>query len=465
VANLNDTTKRVLDGFMLLDELTGESVSLYIQKDELGIETGASPVFAELVSRLNGIKRGLLWADESWESLLATAAQVEAFDDCVRIEAPSHVPLRTRVTEFSRRLALVERLLTVKSGEALTREDILTGLLAEVTLWSEMDVRDWLNEERRKISDGRLTDGDRPEVRKGWDEDHNALFSVPLPSITGLSGPSLSTDVRAMRELGFGFDPHPERVSRQPYRLDTQRLPLWVGVEEAEALRNAWNILREMNISDADVLERLMSRVPSAVQAGMAQWDLGRAMVGAGDPVDPKVFEALRHALRRQAKTMTIRYLSMSSDQPKRYYIENPQMNWFEGHMYLLAHCPGVSGANIYEKNREFRLDRFVNADGIEPIEVKPNAPSTAELPFFKLRFRAKPDLAVRFRTGPDGFKVHQPDPDGSCLVDVQEFTWLRAVRRLLSYGDRIAPIGPDFVVKRYYETLHKIASEAPIRV
>lgn len=418
----------VLAGFSILDPQGRPSGALRLAHDHLVPPDNADDDLLAFVAELNARKHGLLWAGETWRDFLATWAAGGGLHDAYTVSSPAgegETAVRPRVAEFPRRLALIERLL---AGEQ-RREDVLASLVAEAMLQPLEEVT------------ASLEDPDE------------------APRVAGLSAPSLSTDVQALRRMGFGFDPHPAHVSRQAYRLETRRLPLWVDPREATVLRNARAIFAELGLPEAETLAALLERVSPAVRERIGPPDLDRALAGAGDDVDPVTLALLREALLRKSKALRIRYQSALAKEPRVYLLEHPRLVWLEGHLYVLAHCPRAEGETRYDCNREFRMDRFAPAPGMPAVQVVDTVLTTAKLPTFWLTFRAKPDFAPRFGEGQGRVKVGPREADGSRVVRIDEAVPLRAIRRLLSYGDRVTPLGPEFVVARYRETLAAMAA------
>lgn len=274
----------------------------------------------------------------------------------------------------------------------------------------------------------------------------------------GLSASNLSADVKALREMGIGFRPLGEgdKKTKQAYELDYNLLSVFANRDDAAALMTAANLLRSLKLPEATSLERLFGRIPGPVRDGLA--------LGYSDPLlkpgpgeeSLETIRLLQQALSSR-KPMVISYRSVKG-KARRYYVETGQLKWEEGSVYLLAHCPEEAGERPYEKNREFRIDRFCRIEGYPLVEVKKDGIRKVNcVPSFPLELLVEPTFAPHFEAVPNLVRIPEILPDGTKRVIIHETVPLRAVRRVLSYGGRVRVVAPDFVKDELRNTLSRM--------
>jgi predicted DNA-binding transcriptional regulator YafY len=296
-----------------------------------------------------------------------------------------------------------------------------------------------------------------PQMRETIVERLHELAGSEDGAATGLSPSNVTSDVQALRKLGIGFRPlrAVDKKAKQKYELDLPLLSVFANRAEAHALFVASRLLRQLNLPEAAQLERLLARVPASVRKPgfPEQEDLLRP---ATEPGDLDTVLTLQQALRT-GKPITISYRSMGG-QARRYEVEAGHLSWIDGALYLVAHCPDEAGETIYHRNREFRVDRFVPVGTHPTVEVHRNRlASRTEVPTFKLKLLAAPTFAPRFVAMGDRVKLGPFEPDGSRLVSFTESIPLRAVRRVLSYGDLVRVVAPDFIQTELRGTLDRM--------
>jgi predicted DNA-binding transcriptional regulator YafY len=137
--------------------------------------------------------------------------------------------------------------------------------------------------------------------------------------------------------------------------------------------------------------------------------------------------------------------------------IEHARFQWIDGCLYLVGYCPAAKGTERAERNREFRLDRFKQVPHEPLVTVLKEICKSDEMPEIWVKFKAKKDFAPRFRPIENLVRVLPPDEDGSRIVYIREHVPLRAVRRILSYGDNVTLLAPEYVVERYKQAVRDL--------
>ena len=286
-------------------------------------------------------------------------------------------------------------------------------------------------------------------------------------TLPGLAPANLSDDVKLLRRLGIGFKPLPAGAkAKRTYALSPALLTLFADRDEARALFLAGRILKDLQLPESEHLDRLFRRIPGPVREGVDE-TAGEALLAPG----PAGFNLSTVRLLQEAldtgKPLTISYRSVNG-KARRYCVEAGYLRWMDGALYLVGHCPDEPGDTRYHRNREFRLDRFTELKPHPVVEVHATGiAKQSTVPSFELRFRAVRGFGERFEATPlpDGHhapvagtvKVAPPEADGSRLVRIVETIPLRAVRRILSYGDRVQLEGPDFIRTELVQTLERM--------
>ena len=276
----------------------------------------------------------------------------------------------------------------------------------------------------------------------------------------GLSEGTLSTDIKALREMGIGMRPlaAEDKKTKQPYALDMALLDLFVTPEEAAAIQAAATLFDELQLPEASLLNLLFERVPTEVRDVVTVPSTEGILERAGTQYDPAVISRLQEGIRT-GRMMRISYQAIHRE-PRNYSIDGARLVWLDGFLYLHAHYPGGGGPTVWHDNREFRLDRF-RARGNEPIvEILETPVSNPELPSFEYQLWLPPDWAAAFRRIPEKTRLIEERPDGSRIIAIKETIPLRAARKILSYGGQARVVEPDFVVAEVRSMIERMAAK-----
>lgn len=265
----------------------------------------------------------------------------------------------------------------------------------------------------------------------------------------------LSDDVRVLRSIGIGFRPLTleDKKTKQAYELDPSYLPLLGTREETIALLAAVQILEAVGLPEAKTIESLINRIPLSIRKGIVDPKLEELLSSVHSPYDPEVIRCLQEGIRK-SRAMRISYRAVGKE-PRFYYIDKASITLQEGQLYLLAHCPKESGKTKYLQNREFRLDRFVRIGDHPIVEVLGTMTKETVFPTFKMQLWISPYLAPYFSCNNSHKVIVQED--GSKLVYSQEAIALRAIRRVLSYGEQARVLGPDFLIVELQKTIDRM--------
>lgn len=277
---------------------------------------------------------------------------------------------------------------------------------------------------------------------------------------SGLSEASISADIKALRGMGIGFRPlEPgDKRTKQAYALDLAHLDLFADVQDAAALQAAVSLFEDLKLPEAERLRLLFGRIPDDVREGLPGPYTDRLLRTGQTAYVPLVLANLQEGIRK-GRMMRITYQPLNRT-PKQYLVDRAYLTWMDGFLYLHAHCPESDGKTKYQKNREFRVDRFKASDGSPVVEVLQTPSSEPEVPAFEFKAWLSPAMASGFQHVPNRLRVLEEAPDGSRLVAIKETIPLRAVRRILSYGGQARVIEPDFVVADVRATINRMTSE-----
>ena len=278
-----------------------------------------------------------------------------------------------------------------------------------------------------------------------------------------LSGSTLSADVKALRALGIAFRPlgPDDKITRQAYELDLERLDLFASSTEASALQSAVALFSELKLPEADQLGRLFERIPVEVREGLTDPYTGQLLRTGDTRYDPHVLESLQQGIRT-GRMMRLTYRPLNRE-ARSYLIDRARLTWYEGYLYLRAHCPEAEGHTIWHRNREFRLDRFCTTRDQPAVEVLETPAEFEVVPSFEFQLKLSPSMAQGFKAVPRRMRILEDGPDGSRLVAIRETIPLRAVRKVLSYGTQARVVEPDFIVEEVRKTILHLAAELGI--
>ncbi|MBM3276033.1 MAG: WYL domain-containing protein, partial [Candidatus Sericytochromatia bacterium] len=140
--------------------------------------------------------------------------------------------------------------------------------------------------------------------------------------------------------------------------------------------------------------------------------------------------------------------------------VDRAYLTWVDGGLYLRAYCPEAKGEHQWQRNREFRVDRFCTGDDRPAVEVLQSPSAEPDVPSFEFHLWLSPALASGFDDVPGRLRVIERRSDGSRVVAIRECIPLRAVRRVLSYGPQARILEPDFVVAEVRQAIGRMSQE-----
>jgi predicted DNA-binding transcriptional regulator YafY len=255
---------------------------------------------------------------------------------------------------------------------------------------------------------------------------------------------SLKRDLRVLRELELVASDMSKGMPAYP----GPRLPLWVTPDEARALYLGADMLDQLGLPEASVLQGLLARVPGPVvkvtQEAKARLD-GSLVV-----TDREIWHGLQRAIAtgRQVK---LTYQKPRHD-PETFVVDRAQMMRITNAWYFTAFRPAYAALYpdlpLWRCVREYRLDR------IKAIEVLKTSVTLPELPFFEARIVLGPELRDRVfplfdALGRPALTV-QPLDDDTVGVVIRETSILRATQRISAYAEYLVRVeGPDELRKQ----------------
>ncbi len=277
---------------------------------------------------------------------------------------------------------------------------------------------------------------------------------------SGLSEASVSADVKALRALEVGLrqlGPN-DKHTKQAYELDMKLLDLFTCPAEAEALAAAAEVFEELRLPEAAILKTLLDRVPPEVRDGLPKTYGDRLLRTGIADYDPEVLARLKQGIRK-GRMMRITYQPLGRD-AKRYLVDRAYLTWVDGSLYLRAYCPEAPGEPQWQRNREFRVDRFCTEGDHPAVEVLQATAAEADVPTFEFELWLAPGLARGFSNVPGRLRVIEERSDGSRVLAVRECIPLRAVRRVLSYGSQARVLAPDYLVTEVRAAIARMAHD-----
>ena len=275
-----------------------------------------------------------------------------------------------------------------------------------------------------------------------------------------LSESTLSADVKALRHLGIGFRPlgPGDKSTRQAYELDLERVDLFASNAEAAALQTAVALFSELKLPEAEQLGRLFERIPVEVREGLTDPYTGQLLRTGDTRYDSRVMESLQQGIRT-GRMMRLTYRPLNRE-PRTYLVDRARLTWYEGYLYLQAHCPEAEGHTVWHRNREFRLDRFCSIRDQPAVQVLETPAEFEHVPAFEFQLWLAASMAQGFKAVPRRMRILEDAPDGSRRVAISETIPLRAVRKVLSYGIQARVVEPDFIVDEVRKTVARLAME-----
>lgn len=261
-------------------------------------------------------------------------------------------------------------------------------------------------------------------------EQHLSLHGWADASSGGLS--SLKRDLRLLRELELVVADTPRSMPTRP----GPRLPLWVTPDEARALLLGADMLDQLGLPEASVLQNLLTRIPNPVVDATLEARAG--LDGSLAVADGKIWQNLQRAIA-MGRQVALTY-QKPHHAPETFVVDRAQMIRLTNAWYFTAFRPAYASAQpdmpLWRCVREYRLDRIKAADVLATSVMLP------ELPFFEARIVLGPELRERVfplvdAVGRPVLTVH-PLEDGTVRVVLRETSVLRAIQRISAYADHL---------------------------
>jgi len=293
--------------------------------------------------------------------------------------------------------------------------------------------------------------GGREAVRAGL-ERRLSLLGWADASSGGIS--SLKRDLRLLRELELVVADTPRAMPTRP----GPHLPMWVTPDEARALSLGADMLDQLGLPEASVLQSLLTRIPSPVlEATREAW---ARLDGSLAVADSEIWQNLQRAIAL-GRQVELTY-QKPNHEPETFVVDRAQMIRITNAWYFTAFRPAYAtkqpGVPPWRCVREYRLDR------IRTVNVLATSVMLPELPYFEARIILGPELRDRVFPLMDAsgrpVMTMQPLEDGTVRVMLRETSVLRAIQRIATYADHLKRVEePDELRQRLKDAFEQALS------
>jgi hypothetical protein len=264
--------------------------------------------------------------------------------------------------------------------------------------------------------------GSRDAVRAAL-EQQLSRYGWADASSGGLS--SLKRDLRLLRELELVVADAPRSMPTRP----GPRLPLWVTPDEARALLLGADMLEQLGLPEAAVLQNLLTRIPGSVVDATQEARAG--LDGSLAVANSEIWQNLQRAIA-MGRQVLLTY-QKPHHEAETFVVDRAQTIRLTNAWYFTAFRPAYAARRpeipLWRCVREYRLDR------IKAVEVLATSVMLPELPFFDARIVLGPELRERIfplvdAVGRPVLTAH-PLEDGTVRVVLRETSVLRAIQRI----------------------------------